>query len=850
MPRNQNEADMAFMRKILQRMGTGIGSIHRRQGGQAMVFASVTMGLLALFSGAIFRIGIYSSNKMKTQSVADAAAYSMAVNQANALSALGWINEGMAIMHYNLCRYAVDVIISAVDLEFSVPGPRAADRQALPTSSPHNADPGGDQTKYDDAYAKASKYIPLGKQYLRELGDAQQIIITSAQGHIIRSAIHESVGAAFSMTEGNSGRRGVRVATIYPDYDELDLNNMLEQETDPERFGYRVGLGGAHHPSQGSNPQWMDWFDSGLRGSSTWGGCSTSWNYSTNYWDKERTSEHKVNVCLRPPIRRTWARMGRLLVPTWRPSAVAYGTHLVEKLYPNDSRAYHSEGGAQGRGYAQGDTVIRVANVRRMRDSSDNGQPQDPSNPYRTPFFVQLGSVSMGRAPYTVKESDLQNALASSLFRMENGKRVQEKALILEVVTVNEQTHELTFQNPLPYDVFIYPEYAVNDPLPDRPCDYGPTTLPNGRIVYPDRRPYCETITINGTERHFRRSYPSVSRVRYLIPTDSQGNELEAVYARESLGDHSIPNHVYAQTRGPCWDTREILITEIPGGAPGTRQRPAEGPTGFIFENNQVNACPTCGYGGASGVDFDGDGKTDVRLSPWFTYDMKGTTGLNYPDENDFMDVRVWEEMNEFGESSPIVGDRFDTTNAYGQDPAESPLVLTEEAFKYGHSAAVWMPISKAQLILPADWEPQWGFFSFASARVAGWDTFQGQWINDWADQTDPKTARQSWLDSDANLYITNWQARLHNAGKVIQDFDAGNYSNGFQMLIDNLTAGATNTYDADGNGYDAVVGGGSAPTPSYGTMNDVIQELLNPTNLDAHGLDLNNSAVRDLIRH
>jgi hypothetical protein len=32
--------------------------------------------------------------------------------------------------------------------------------------------------------------------------------------------------------------------------------------------------------------------------------------------------------------------------------------------------------------------------------------------------------------------------------------------------------------------------------------------------------------------------------------------------------------------------------------------------------------------------------------------------------------------------------------------------------------------------------------------------------------------------------------------------------------------------------------------------MNDVIQELLNPTNPDAHGLNLNDPAVRDLIRH
>ena len=819
---------MAFMRKILQRLGTGLGSIHRGQSGQAMVFASVTMGLLALFAGAIFRIGIYSSNKIKTQNVADAAAYSMAVNQANALSALAWINEGMAIMHYNLCRYAVDVIISAVDLEFSVPGSRAAGRQALPASSPHNADPSGDQTKYDEAYAKASQYIPLGKQYLRELGEAQQIIISTAQGHIIRSAIHESVGAAFSMTEGNSGRRGVRVATIYPDFAELNLNNMLKQETDAERFGLDVGAGAATHPSQSRYAQWMDWFDGGQRGSDTWPGCNVPYGQGHYYkhWDWERTRDMNIDVCLRDPIRRTFQRMGRLLNPTWRPTAQTHGTQLVTK-FPNDNRAVEEEAGEEGRGYAQGDSVIRVGYVAWMRDTSDNGNPRDPSNPYRTPFFIQLGGS----------------------VRMENGQRVRNPGTILEVSAVNEATRELTLITPLPFDVYSWPEFA------DRPCVYQrPIPPPNGPMVPgPDSPSFCMTKTIGGVERYFRLSRPGISRGKYIVPVDSQGNELAAVFVNERLGNHSVPPNVYAQTRGPCWDGREITITEIPSGTAGQRNRsPIVGPTGYIYDNNQVKGCPTCGYASgathAPGVDYDGDGKTDVRLSPWHTYDMKGSTGLDYPDEDDFMDLRVWEEMDEYGEG--LTGDRFDTSNAYGQNPARSPLVLTEEAFKYGHSVAVWMPISRSQLILPADWEPQWGFFSFASARVAGWDTFQNQWVTDWADQTDPQTARQTWLDSDANLYVTNWQARLHNAGKVIQDFDASGYSNGFQMLIDKLTAGATNSYDANGNGYDAVVGGGTSPRPSYGSMNEVIQELLNPSNPAAHGLNLNDPAVRDLIRH
>lgn len=823
---------MSMTRTIMQWAGKGLGSIHRRQSGQAMVFASVTMGLLAIFSGAIFRIGIYSSNKIKTQNVADAAAYSMAVNQANAFSALAWINEGMAIMHYHLCRYAVDVIVSAVDLEFSVPGPRSSGRQALPTSSPHDADPSGDQQKYDDAYAKASRYIPLGKQYIRELGEAQQAIVATAQGHIIRSAIHESVGAAFSMTEGNSGRRGVRVATIYPDYDGLDMNNMLEQEIDAHRFGYDVGAAGANHPSQSRYTQWMDWFDGGQRGDTTWPGCRQGpyWrrvrtSYYTKYWDGERTSAMGIDVCLRDPVRRTFQRMGRLFNPGWRPRPQAHSTHLVAKL-ANDNRNVEEEAGEQGRGYVQGATVIRVSSVSWMKDTSDDGQPQDPSNPYRVPFFIQLGRS----------------------VRMENGQRIRNPATILEVSAVNESARELTLITPLPFEIYRWPEYA------DRPCVYEhPEPPPDGPMVPgPDHTSFCMTKEIGGEERYFRRSQPGISRGRYLIPVDDQGVEQTAVFARELLGNHSVPSYVYAQTRGPCWDTREITISEIPAGNAGSRQRAPEGPTGYIYENDRVLGCPTCGYARGSthtaGVDYDGDGKTDVRISPWSTYDMKGTTGLNYPDEEDYMDARVFEEMDEYGEG--LAGDQFDTSNAYGQDPAKSPLVLTEEAFKYGHSAAVWMPISRAQLILPASWEPQWGFFSFASARVAGWDTYQGQWVVDWADQTDPQIARQSWLDSRANLYITNWQSRLVNAGKVIQDSDATGFSNGFQMLMDKLTAGATNTYDADGNGYDAVVGGGTSPTPSYGTMNDVIQELLNPSSSDAHGLDLNDSAVRDLIRH
>jgi hypothetical protein len=183
-------------------------------------------------------------------------------------------------------------------------------------------------------------------------------------------------------------------------------------------------------------------------------------------------------------------------------------------------------------------------------------------------------------------------------------------------------------------------------------------------------------------------------------------------------------------------------------------------------------------------------------------------------------------------------------------------------------NAALWMPKPTRDFILPANWEPQWGYFAFASARPALRDTYLGRWVMDPADHLtelrnaypdDTATlvtgqdARDKWVETAPNLYLPEWQGRLVHARDVIKSFDAQpeGFLNGLQLLLDRLIVSNTRTYDDAGTVYDAVLNGSqTAPTPSFGTMSAAVAELINPTSPDQHGMDITNPDLEERVHH
>lgn len=95
----------------IARLARGARALHEDEGGASMVFAAITLFSLALSTVMIFQVGMMSSERLQTQTAADAAAYSGAVVEANALNAIGQLNDGMSYVHYTLLRYTVDQIV-------------------------------------------------------------------------------------------------------------------------------------------------------------------------------------------------------------------------------------------------------------------------------------------------------------------------------------------------------------------------------------------------------------------------------------------------------------------------------------------------------------------------------------------------------------------------------------------------------------------------------------------------------------------------------------------------------------------------------------------------------------------
>ena len=87
------------------------------ESGQGIIFAAATLLLLVGFVAFVFNFGRLLDRRTKTQIAADAAAYSGAMVEADAVSAIACINSAMSQVYYNSLKYAVDMNESAVAAE-------------------------------------------------------------------------------------------------------------------------------------------------------------------------------------------------------------------------------------------------------------------------------------------------------------------------------------------------------------------------------------------------------------------------------------------------------------------------------------------------------------------------------------------------------------------------------------------------------------------------------------------------------------------------------------------------------------------------------------------------------------
>ncbi len=138
------------------------------ESGQAIVFGVLTLFMLVLTIVVVYNVGAVVAERIQLQQAADAAATAGAQIEANAVSSIAWMNDGMAYIYYNICRYAVDVGIYGTLAELKEVGPPYPGDDVVGTID--------SVEKYNEAYARAATWIPRGETMLDQISKIEAAI--------------------------------------------------------------------------------------------------------------------------------------------------------------------------------------------------------------------------------------------------------------------------------------------------------------------------------------------------------------------------------------------------------------------------------------------------------------------------------------------------------------------------------------------------------------------------------------------------------------------------------------------------------------------------------------------------
>ena len=180
----------------LRTLRSALSRLCREETGQGIIFAAASLLVLVGFLAFVFNIGRLLDRRTKMQIAADAAAYSGAVVEANAVSAIAYINSAMSQVYYNSLKDAVDMNEAAVaaELECRINGPNAA--------------PGGPAwtTYTQTVFPVASSGLRQAKQWMLQLSQLENAIAIVAP-----RLVQEEMFAV-------AGRSGGERMSVYPSF--------------------------------------------------------------------------------------------------------------------------------------------------------------------------------------------------------------------------------------------------------------------------------------------------------------------------------------------------------------------------------------------------------------------------------------------------------------------------------------------------------------------------------------------------------------------------------------------------------------------------------------------------------
>ena len=179
-------------------MNHRIRKLHGDQHGQGLVFAALSFLITIMAVAMVYNVGQVVRTRITVQNGADSAALSAAMVQANSLSTIAWLNNGMAQIYHSLLRQIADITTFAVLAEFEDRGGRFRSEGTYAKGYPApQTDIWGTPSTYDgqieaapapgfacqklaELTQRADGVFPQAKRWLMELSNIQQAVALAA----------------------------------------------------------------------------------------------------------------------------------------------------------------------------------------------------------------------------------------------------------------------------------------------------------------------------------------------------------------------------------------------------------------------------------------------------------------------------------------------------------------------------------------------------------------------------------------------------------------------------------------------------------------------------------------------
>lgn len=218
------------------------------ESGQGLVFAVLTVFFLALLMLAMFDAGRVSTQRIKIQGAADLAAYSGAAVEANNVSMIAHVNNGMAFIYYHLLRYCVDVITYETLNNLKKHPPLPAFDEYVGTRQIGQ--------KLKDVAALAAVEVPKGEQWLKVLFEINRGIADATPLLVRREAFRaaKANGATkVAMFPDFTGRRDQFDFNFDPDKTDNPFAKHIRHDNWP-RFAVEIAVGVYSPPKDELSP--------------------------------------------------------------------------------------------------------------------------------------------------------------------------------------------------------------------------------------------------------------------------------------------------------------------------------------------------------------------------------------------------------------------------------------------------------------------------------------------------------------------------------------------------------------------------------------------------------------------